>query len=265
MRSEKPRTTPWRRRLTGFEALETRQMLSAGPLTAHAPGGHPPAADVAQFVPVLYPQGTPQPTPPEIQRQSFVSKSIGRYTIGPPRFNTQSITIHGYGKPSSSNVSLKSHFQYILFEPSNPSNPVYGEFNILAGNTLQSGAYLLLDVQGPTGTEVNGLPTHLYWTHDLSSGVVFVGTGYKLPASENFPGSYVNSQGQPANPPPGAPSGGPPSRVNNYNMGFGDITFRYIPDRHPQAGTLGSGRVIVVARGLLNTSGAQNPIDKNYS
>jgi len=34
---------------------------------------------------------------------------------------------HGYAKTSSSNGSLKSHFQYILFEPSNPSQPVYGE------------------------------------------------------------------------------------------------------------------------------------------
>jgi hypothetical protein len=48
-------------------------------------------------------------------------------------------------------------------------------------------------------------------------------------------------------------------------MGFGDITFKYIPDPHPVAGSLGSGKVIVVARGLLNTSGAQNPIDKNYN
>ncbi|HKM53740.1 MAG TPA: hypothetical protein VJY33_10040 [Isosphaeraceae bacterium] len=265
MRSEKSRKNPRRWGLTGFEALETRQMLSSGPLTAHTPGGHPPAADVAQFVPVLYPPGTPQPTAAEIQRQSFVSKSIGRYAIGPPRFNTQSITIHGYGKPSSSNVSLKSHFQYILFEPSNPSNPVYGEFNILAGNTLQSGAFLILDVKGPTGSEVNGLPTHLFWTPDISSGVVFAASGFTFPASGNFPGSYVNSQGQPASPPPGSPGGGPASSVNNWNMGFGDITFTYIPDRHPQPGTLGSGRVIVVARGLLNTSGAQNPIDPNYN
>jgi hypothetical protein len=240
-------------------------MLSSGPVTAHSPGGHPPAADVAQFVPVLYPPGTPQPAPAEIERQSFVSKSIGRYAIGPPRFNTQSITIHGYGKPSRSNVSLKSHFQYILFEPSNPSNPVYGEFNILAGNTLQSGANIILDLMGPTGSEVHGLPTHLFWTHDISSGVVFTGSGFTFPGSGNFPGSYINSQGQPASPPPGSPGGGPPSSVNNYSMGFGDITFTYLPDRHPQAGTLGSGRVVVVARGLLNTSGAQSPIDKNYN
>jgi hypothetical protein len=47
-------------------------------------------------------------------------------------------------------------------------------------------------------------------------------------------------------------------------MGFGDITFKYIPDRHPVPGSLGSGQVIVVTRGLLNASGAQNVIQKNY-
>jgi hypothetical protein len=254
-----------RRRRPGFEALEARELLTAHPRAAHFPGGHPSAADVQQFVPVLYPPGTPQPTPAEIQRQSFVLKSLGRYTIGPPRFNTQAITIHGYGKPSTSNVSLKSHFQYILFEPSNPSQPVYGVFNMLAGSTLQSGANIILDVQGPTGTEVNGLPTHLYWAHDISSGVVFTGSGYTLPASNNFPANYINSQGLPSNPPPGSPGGGAPTSINNWNLGYGDITFKYVPDARPQAGTLGSGKVIVVARGLLNTSGAQNPIDPNYN
>jgi hypothetical protein len=47
-------------------------------------------------------------------------------------------------------------------------------------------------------------------------------------------------------------------------MGIGDVTFKYVPDAHPVAGTLGSGTVIVVTRGLLNTSGAQSTIDKNY-
>ncbi len=255
---------PRRRLRPEIEALESRELLAAH-VMGHVTSGQTTAALVQQFVPVLYPPGTPQPTPAEIKRQTFVLKSIGRYTIGPPRFDTQSITVHGYGKPATSNVSLKSHFQYILFEPSNPSQPVYGEFNMLAGNTLQSGANIILDLMGPTGTEVNGLPTHLYWTHDISSGVVFTGSGYTLPASGNFPGSYINSQGLPAKPPPGSPGGGAPSSVNNWNMGYGDITFKYIPDRHPQRGTLGSGVVIVMARGLLNTSGAQNPTDPLYN
>jgi hypothetical protein len=137
--------------------------------------------------------------------------------------------------------------------------------NILAGNFLQSGGFILLDLQGPVGTEVNGLPTHLFWVHDTSSGGPFTGTGFTFPATANFPGNYINSQGAPANPPPGSPGGGAPTSVSNWNMGFGDITFKYFPDAHPVAGSLGSGKVVMVARGLLNSSGAQNPIDKNYN
>ena len=36
-----------------------------------------PAPDVQQFVPILYPPGTPQPTAAEVQRESFVAKGYG--------------------------------------------------------------------------------------------------------------------------------------------------------------------------------------------
>jgi hypothetical protein len=254
--------SPHRRRLR-FECLESRDLPASHPIGAPFPGLHPPAADVQQFVPLLYPPGTPQPTAAEVERESFVNKATGRYVIGPGRFDTQAITIHGYGKPSSSNLSTKTHFQYVIYEPTDPSKPVTGIMNVLAGNVLNSGASLIIDLQGPTGTEVNGLPTQLFWYHDVSSGSVFTGTGFALPAYANFPANYFNRQGLPANPPPGSP-GVPPSSVANWNLGLGDAKFTYIPDAHPIPGTLGSGRVIVVVRGLINNSGAQNPIDKNY-
>src|SRR3954447_13933042 len=123
MRPHDPHDSPRpRRSRPALEALEPREVMTAHPLvsaTVSFPGGHPPAADVQQFVSVLYPPGTPQPTAREVQRQSFVDKAVGRYTLGPGRFDTQAITIHGFGKPSRSNVSLKSHFQYIIFEPTN--------------------------------------------------------------------------------------------------------------------------------------------------
>jgi hypothetical protein len=43
------------------------------------------------------------------------------------------------------------------------------------------------------------------------------------------------------------------------------VTFEYIPDKHPQAGTLGSGTVIFVFHGLINYSGAQSQDDKGYN
>jgi hypothetical protein len=264
MRPHDPHNRPPRRcNRPGVESLESRALLSSRPLGALSPGRHPPAVDVAQFVPVLYPPGTPQPTPAEVQRESFVNKSVGRYVIGPGRFNTQQISIHGYGKQSSSNLSRVSRFQYLIFEPTDRSKPVVGAINFMSANVTSSGANIILDLEGPTGTEVNGLPTHLYWVNDYSSGATFTGTGITFPGSTNFPASYINNVGAPANPPPGSPGGGAPSNVNNWNMGFGDMTFKYIPDPHPLPNTLGSGEVIVVTRGLLNASGAQSIIEKN--
>jgi hypothetical protein len=263
MRPHEPNEGLPRRARPTLEGLESRALLSSQSIGAPFPGNHVPAADVQQFVPVLYPPGTPQPTPAEVERESFVNKSVGRYVVGPGRFDTQTLTIFGSAKKSGSNLSHRTRVQYLIFEPTDPSKPVYGEFNILAADALNSGDNIILDVQGPTGTEVNGLPTHLYWVHDISSGVGFTGTGTPLPGTANFPGNYINSVGAPANPPPG-PNGPAPSSVDNWNMGFGDITFKYIPDAHPLPGTLGSGQVIVIAKGLLNYSGAQSATDVNY-
>jgi hypothetical protein len=263
MRPHEPQEGPSRRRLNPApEGLESRALLSSGPIGVALPGKHATAADVQQFVPVLYPPGTPQPTPAEVQRESFVNKTVGRYEIGPGRFDTQTLTIFGHAKQSGSNQSHRTRVQYLIFEPKDPAKPVYGEFNILAADSLNSGDNIILDVQGPTGTEVHGLPTHLYWVHDISSGVGYTGTGTPLPGTANFPVNYINSVGAPANPPPG-PNGPAPSSVDNWNLGFGDLTFKYVPDPHPVPGTLGSGQVIVVAKGLLNYSGAQSAIDKN--
>jgi hypothetical protein len=247
------------------EGLETRELLASNPLGPALPGKHYPAAGVEQFVPILYPSGTPQPTAAEVARESFVAKGEGRYTIGPGRFSTQSISIHGYGKPTTSNLSRRMHFQFLISEPTDPTKPVAGSINFTGGNFLQNGANLILDMAGPTGTEVDGLPTHLYWAHDAASGTAFSGTGAALPAYSNFPVNYFSSDGTPANPPPGTPGGGEPTSVNNWNMGLGDVNFRYVPDKHPVKGSLGSGTVIFVFRGLYNYSGAQSANDQNYN
>ena len=213
-----------------------------------------------------------------MQRESFVVKGDGRYTIGPGRFSTQSITIHGFGKPATSNLSRRMHFQFVIAEPTDKTQPVSGVINFTAGNFLQNSANLLLDMAGPTGTEVDGLPTHLFWAHDAASGTAFAGTGAGLiipaftgaqPTYSNFPTNYFTPQGVPISPldvagNPGN-NGNGPSTVNNWNMGLGDVTLKYVPDKHPQAGSLGSGTVVFVFRGLLNYSGAQSQNDQQYN
>ena len=160
-------------------------------------------------------------------------------------------------------ASFVTRFQYALFEPKDPSQPITGVMHFLVANFLASGGSIILDLQGPTGTEVNGLPTHLYWVHDGTSGTEFTGTGSAIPGFANFPTNYFTPQGTPADPPPG-PNGPNPSSVNNWNLGFGDATFQYIPDPHPVPGSVQSGKVVLVFKGLLNTSDSQNPADKHY-
>jgi hypothetical protein len=262
MRSQAARNRPPRRRCRpGFEGLEARDLPSSHPIGPALPGHHLPAPDVQQFVPILYPPGTPQPTQAEVDRESFVDKAIGRYTVGPGRFDTQSLTIHGYGKTSTSNMMLHNRFEFFLFEPSDPTQPVTGVINFLSQNFLQNSANLNLDLKGPTGTEVDGLPTHLYWSRDAASGTAFNGPGAALPAYDNFPANYFTSNGTLVSP---LQQGLPPSSVSNWNLGVGDVTLKFIPDKHPVAGSQGSGQVILMFHGLLNNSGVQSTNDKNY-
>jgi hypothetical protein len=253
---------PRRKRSPILEGLETRRLPSSHPIGPALPGRHDPAADVRQFVPILYPPGTPQPTPAEVARESFVAKAYGSYTVGPGHFNTQSITIRGFGRSATSNMSLRMHFQFVIFEPTNPAQPVTGTMNFLGLNYLNNGSQMILDLMGPTGTEINGLPTHLYWARDNASGGPFGGPGSALPAYNNFPSNYFNASGMLESP---LQQGLPPTSVDNWNMGVGDAMFKYIPAKHPLPGTLGSGTVVLVFRGLINASGAQSTADKNYN
>jgi len=230
---------PNRRRRPALEGLERRDLLSSHPLGPPLPGKHYPAADVQQYIPLVYPPGTPQPTAQEVARESFVAKSVGTYTVGPGRFADQSLTIKGGGKPSTSNLSFRNRFQFIILEPKDPARPVTGAIQYLSANFLSSGGGIILDFRSPTGTEVNGLPARLDWTHDGASGVPFVGEGTS-PLFNTIP------------------------TIVDFNLGAGQTTFRFVPDRRPRPGTLGSGQVFIVSRGLLNVA-PNNPIDKNYN
>lgn len=254
------------RRRPVLEALESRELPAAHSLGPALPGRHYPAPNVQQFATILYPPGTPQPTAAELKRESFDFKGIGRYTVGPGRFSQQSLTIHGYGKPGTSNMSRKFHFQFVINEPSSTaaSQAVYGDISFVAGNYLQNAAQLNLNFLGPKGSEVNGLPTHLYWTMDAntSSSGPFAETGSAYPAFGNFPSNYFNSQFVPTSP---LSQGLAPTTVNNYGMSLGDAQLKYIPDAHPSPGSIASGTVVLVMHGLRNYSGAQSQADQNIN
>ena len=120
-----------------FESLESRDVPSSNPLGPALPGKHYPAPDVQQFVPLpstLLAHRSPLRL--RSKRESFIVKGTGRYTIGPGRFDTQTISIHGFGKPATSNLSRRIHFQYLIFEPKDGAQAVTGAMNLVGGNFL---------------------------------------------------------------------------------------------------------------------------------
>ena len=123
----------------------------------------------------------------------------------------------------TSNISRKMHFQFVVFEPTNSSQAVDGTINLVGGNYLQNSSDLILYLVGPTSSEVNGLPTNLYFTMDANtpSSTSFSETGAALPAFTNFPTNYFTSSGNLA-PSPGSPGSlGPPTSVDNWGMALG--------------------------------------------
>ncbi len=174
------------------ENLESRALLTT--LAPNLPGKHYPAPNVQQFVQYLYPPGTPQPTAAEVERESFVAKGVGQYTIGPGQFATQTITIHGYGKPMTSNISQKLHFQFVIAEPTDPTQAISGTINLTGGNYLQNATDWILHLVGPTSAEVNGLPTNLFLATDANSpsSTAFAETGGALPGGRELSGELFH-------------------------------------------------------------------------
>ena len=278
-----PRT---RRRRLGFEGLEPRDLPSGataavlgGPTTApsFASGTTPlpsfprglqpnlslvPGFETQAFLPPTptansaYAANThldqrtneTSPTPNEVARQYFLAKFEGSYTIGPGRFQGQALTIHASSRvQGGSNQFLKGKAQFLLSTPADPANgTVTGVVSLFAQNYLQSGNLVIIDVGnsnqvqqaitpvqtgGPTTlSNVNGqmLPTQMPWAFDATSA-----------------GAY------------GAPSG--------FTQGGGQLSIVYTPDKHPRAGTLGSGKVTFLLQGLINTTSILNVVDKGIN
>jgi hypothetical protein len=207
-----------------LEGLESRELAAA----------FPDPAVIANSINLLYGPNslTPQtPTPAEVKRQTFTAKWIGTYTVGPPRFSDRSMTIHGYATAGGSNQFLKGKLELALFPPAdpnatpNPGNPyanrVTGFAVFFPQNALQTAGMGILDLTGnpAPGSSPYALPTHVNWTYDsFSSNGPYIG-----PSIDFFQGTGV-------------------------------LDIRYIPDHHPQAGTMGSGRFVIAIQGLINNS-----------
>ena len=106
-----------------------------------------------------------------------------------------------------------------------------GVAGLFPQNILQSSSVLVLDLNGTPGSGSGSpaLPTHLTWTYDFNTSA----------------GAYA------------APVG--------FVQGAGTLDLKWIPDAHPLAGTMGSGKVIITFQGLINTSRLVSPVSKLIS
>jgi hypothetical protein len=246
MRRQFPGEGLSRRCHPGVEGLETRDLLShIIPKAAHRAAARlPNPAVIQQTVQLLYgpnSQTPMNPTPSEVRRQVFVARWIGQYTVGPPQFSDRASTIHAYGVSGGSNQFLKGKFDLTLSPPSDPNatptpgdpyaNALTGVAGLFPQNILQSSSVLALDLNGTSssGSGSPGLPTHLTWTYDSNTSA----------------GAYA------------APVG--------FVEGAGTLDMKWIPDAHPLAGTMGSGKVIITFQGLINGSRVVSPVSKLIS
>jgi hypothetical protein len=252
-----------RRHRPECEGLEARDLLSTVPVstaslspgsaasaamvqtTASGRPAFPDPAVIANSINLLYGPNSLNPrtpTPAEVKRQTFTAKFIGTYTVGPPRFNDRSMTIHAYSKDGGSNQFQMGKMQLVIFPPANPNaqpnpgdpyaNQVTGIAALFTQNYLQTGGLAILDLNGlpAPGAGPLTLPTHLSWTYDSFSSA----------------GPYT----------------GP---TLDFNQGTGVVDIRYMPDSHPQPGTMGSGRLIVAFQGVINTNQITSAISKAYN
>jgi hypothetical protein len=240
-----PRTRPKARRIVTVERLEERELLSYAGLYAHAALGAQhtiaqglaaseaslggPGSGLASFLPyaqvISATQGGPTPTTRELAREAFVAKFTGSYTSGPGRFTNQSesISFVAYGGSTS---SFHMNIQGIIYIPADPNdNSVVGTATLYPRNVLTSGSQASVTLSGGRQPSVAGLPTQYTWTiNNSNSGGIFL-------APNNSPGA-----------------GG----------AYGTATVQFIPQR--SAHGFSSGKVNIVFRGLIYTTGTLNPI-----
>ena len=222
---------PTRRRPLSIEGLEGRDLMSASPLKADL-------SLVPVFEAMAYPATVggipnPQPTQAEVSREYFTARLSGTYTVTAGHFAGQAATVKIASTTVSSNQFAHGKGQVIIETAADaagnpdPTASFFGTAAIFPENTIYSGESVVLDLEGNPSTnpspataayDQNGLPTHMVWVPDTASG-----TGY--------------------------------TGANGFGQGYGDMDAVYHPDKHPQKGTIASGKVTMLYQGLINKAG----------
>jgi hypothetical protein len=237
------------------------------------------SAPITTTVPIkigntVFPPGTypvPQPTQAEIHRETFWAEFVGRYSVGPPRFSNQAVTIHIYsnGRDARSNLFLSGRAQVLLFPPADPTatpttndplaGQVVGLVTLFPANVLQSGTSFFLDAINLPGVASNdpsaldhGLPSRLQLILDPSAPV----GGMGLTASSlTTPPVQTNANTGQAIAPIGGSAG-----AAAYNQGLAVLDIKYSPDNRLRAGAEQSGVVLVRMQGVIKPTGGVSNI-----
>jgi hypothetical protein len=220
-----------------------------------------------------FPPGTysvPQPTPSEIQRETFWMEFVGHYYVGAPRFSNQSSTIHIYsnGRNVTSNQSFNARAQVLLLPPADPAaspttnDPMAGQvaglLSFFPANALQSGSSLfaqLTNLPGVASDDASmldhGHPAHLQFTIDPGgvNGGLYSTPAYTVTTAAGQSSYIVGGSG-------GAVA---------FNQGAGEIDLTYIPTNRLRDHAAQSGTVIVRVQGLINTTGVTNALYKGIN
>jgi hypothetical protein len=173
-----------RRRAPRLEHLEARD-LPTFTLIHHATLAGPGslanlASNAASVARASGVQNAPTPadttgtlTPHEVERQTFVGRFKGNYTIGPGRTTAQALQLSSLGYGGSNGTSFLWTTMRITV-PTDPTQPVTGLVYIIGKNVGTTGTQLFIDLQGVAGSpEFDGIPTQYTWTVDPASSGIF--------------------------------------------------------------------------------------------
>jgi hypothetical protein len=155
-------------------AIPSLAQLSAeaeggGAVSGAASGSTSPAGVNNQFI---NPPADAVPTPRELKREQFSFKFTGKYQIGPPRFENQTMTIYFKGVGTST-YFLHGDDQVGFVVDKDPSIPASGNSTSYDRNNNTNAAFSF-DLTGvPGAVNKQGLPTQFTISTDVNASAGF--------------------------------------------------------------------------------------------
>jgi hypothetical protein len=151
-------------------ALPSLAQLSAeaeggGAVTGASSGSTSPSTVTNQFI---APPANAVPTPRELKREEFTFKFTGKYQIGPPRFENQTMTIYFKGVGTST-YFLHGDDQVGIVVDKDPSIPASGNSTSYDRNNNTNASFSFDLIGVPGAVNKHGLPTQFTISTDVNA------------------------------------------------------------------------------------------------